>query len=76
MDHIRCPVLVEYERNLEEAAVWATSPDAPLIVAPPLRERRAGIPDYEFRFVGFHAVKGDVFQVPVVPTELHARLSI
>lgn len=67
-------IFVEHENDLEKSAAGRLSRDPPFPFTPIFGVRRLRIPDDDFGFFRRNAVLGDVLDIPLIPSELHASV--
>jgi hypothetical protein len=75
VNHEHGAILVHDEDDLEQPAASARAPDEQLVLADPPRKGALGFPDYLFGFVRIDSVPSEMFDVPLVPTEVHQASS-
>ena len=64
-------ILVADEHDLQQPTAKPASPDDPLVVLNPARKRSSNTCDHVFGLVRANAMLGQMFDVPVVPPEVH-----
>jgi hypothetical protein len=64
-------IRVEHIDHLQESAAMSLALDQELVFAYLLRERRLGVSDNEFSFLGFDPMLGNMLLIPVDAPKLH-----
>jgi hypothetical protein len=71
MDHINRLVIIQNKYNLEESSPVSSTPHKPFVILHLPRIGMTGSSHHHFRFLGWNSMSADMFDIPVIPPEVH-----